>query len=195
MLGPELPESTRSKLCSLQEYLLEKIKTNTMDQSSFLLSNHLHVCGWSQPTRAQVLQPMHPANATQLEVVAMQSNNNNTTIMTEEPPDDVLWLNIQENMNQGKTPSWFHHACHRRCRRALLTLLGKSDLVDTLIRIPQLPLGVCQSTTSSFTTTTTCLWWFTARLFRLWRDPMAVVGVKPSNTRYTCRVNFTFLFS
>lgn len=113
MLGPDLPEATRSKMCSLQEYLaFEETRCKCQIIYTFVIG------GNSSAKMA------YPANATQLVI-------HNNTFAEAEP--DVTLLNIRENMNAGKTPSWFHYAS----TLSGIDYVGKSDS-DTLMSMPQL---------------------------------------------------------
>lgn len=113
MLGPDLPEATRSKMCSLQEYLAFEEETRCKCQIIYTF-----VIGGNSSAKMA-----YPANTTQL-VVHNQ--------FSEAEPDLTL-LNIRENMNAGKTPSWFHYAS----TLSGIDYVGKSDS-DALMSIPRL---------------------------------------------------------
>lgn len=116
MLGPDLPESTRSRLCSLQEYLLAPEKKDGCQiMYTFVIGGN-----------ASGSMSYKASNATKLLI------ENKT--FTKQEPDSIL-LNIRENMNQGKTPSYFYYASTLLDRG--IDYVGKADL-DTLFSVPQL---------------------------------------------------------
>ena len=115
MLGPDLPEDVKARVCSLQDYL-DDIRVASTCQILYTF-----VVGGNPSAPAA-----YPEGATDLVV-------ENSTLSVLEP--DVVLLNIQENMNKGKTPSWFHYTSiilHRK-----IDYVSKLDL-DTLVSIPQL---------------------------------------------------------
>lgn len=115
MLGPDLPEDVKTRLCSLQDYL------HDVKGASACQILYTFVVGGNASAPAA-----YPDAATDLVV-------ENSTLASLEP--DVVLLNIRENMNEGKTPSWFHYTStilHRK-----IDYVAKLDL-DTLVSIPQL---------------------------------------------------------
>lgn len=116
MLGPELPESTKSRLCSLQEYLGSEKDTFECQLI------YTFVIGGNESGKM-----FYKANETKL---VMEENSK---FLEEEP--DLTLLNIREHMQLGKTPSYFHYASTLLNRG--IDYVGKSDL-DTLFSTPQL---------------------------------------------------------
>jgi hypothetical protein len=113
MLGSDLPEAVRSRICSLSDYLENRANTNICQII------YTFVIGASKSS-----PPNYVDDPIQLVV-------QNKTI--EEGEKDLTLLNIRENMNEGKTPSWFHYA------NTLpgIDYISKLDL-DTLVSMPQL---------------------------------------------------------
>ena len=115
MLGPDLPDHVRSRICSLQDYL------DASKATSHCQIIYTFVVGGNSSA------PMaYPQDPTQLVV-------RNSTLSSLEP--DVLLMNIKENMNDGKTPSWFHYTSTLLHRG--IDYVSKLDL-DTLVSVPQL---------------------------------------------------------
>ena len=115
MLGPDLPEDVKTRLCSLHDYLHDSTVASTCQ----IL--YTFVVGGNASAPAA-----YPEAATDLVV-------ENSTLSSLEP--DVVLLNIKENMNEGKTPSWFHYTSTLLHRK--IDYVAKLDL-DTLVSIPQL---------------------------------------------------------
>ena len=115
MLGPDLPGEVKARLCSLHNYLSDrKVVSTCQIVYAFVVGGNA-----SAPTA-------YPADAKDLVV-------KNRTLASLEP--DMILLNIKENMNHGKTPSWFHYASTLLDRK--IDYVAKLDL-DTLVSIPQL---------------------------------------------------------
>lgn len=115
MLGPDLPDDVQPLLCTLRDYLdHSKVASSCQIVYTFVVGGNASA-------------PMaYPVDASDLVV-------ENSTIMSLEP--DVVLLNIKENMNEGKSDSWFHYASTLLHRN--IDYVSKLDL-DTLVSIPQL---------------------------------------------------------
>ena len=114
MLGKDLPSSVRERLCSLNVYLEAGVNT---DRCQII---YAFVIG------ANENGPMEYDDGMPWLV--------EPPVLKDEP--DVIHLNIQENMNRGKTPSWFDYASHALVPQGI-DYVSKIDL-DTLVSIPQL---------------------------------------------------------
>lgn len=112
MLGADLPTEVQSRLCSLSVYLA-KARPNCQIIYAFVVG--------ANPNAA-----MEYEEGTQLLV--------DPPVLADE--EDVVHLNIRENMNRGKTPSWFDYASKALLAKGV-DYVAKLDL-DTLVSIPQL---------------------------------------------------------
>jgi hypothetical protein len=110
MLGKELPSYARSKLCSLQQY---QIKPDAACQVIYTF-----VVG-GNPNAAEEW-----AGEGDMIMDAAKMLKHET---------DILYLNVRENMNGGKTPTWFDYAS----KQTQFDYIAKADS-DALISIPSL---------------------------------------------------------
>jgi Galactosyltransferase len=124
MLGKSvLPHSVYSRICTLQEFL------KMTDSVCQIIYTFVVGGGGGGGTNASSYEyPSDIMNRPDFQHLV--SNDPLTKI---EP--DVLLLNIQENMNHGKTPSWFYYAS--TIVNQGIDYVAKLDL-DTLVSIPQL---------------------------------------------------------
>jgi hypothetical protein len=111
MLGQELPSESRDSLCTLNEFL------NSTTNTSHCQIIYTFVIGGGKHERAHL--DLHDP----------------LTIDINETETDLTVLNVQENMNEGKTPSWFLFASTIMGSR--IDYVSKLDS-DTFISIPQL---------------------------------------------------------
>jgi hypothetical protein len=117
----------KNRICSLQD--LQKGKVDIHDcQIAYTF-----VVG-ANPEGPTDLVEMHHSNSSYPLVVEHPISQSGNTL-----EDDVTYLNMKENMNQGKTPSWFQYAATVMDDYPSLSLfdyIGKLD-TDTLLYIPK----------------------------------------------------------
>jgi Galactosyltransferase len=114
MLGSQLPETTRNAVCALQDYLLAHRPRRCTLIYTFVIGRNYSA-------------------STKLEMTGLPFLD--TSSHAEFDSADIINLNIKENMNYGKSPSWFYFAS--TLLENDLNYVGKSD-IDTFISIPQL---------------------------------------------------------
>jgi hypothetical protein len=135
MLGKSvLPHAVYSRICTLQDFLN---KTYSSNASGHHYNNFCQIIytfvvgggGGNGGTNVSFLE--YPADI--MDRPDFQLLVSNDPLLQDE--SDVLMLNIQENMNHGKTPSWFYYAS--TIVEKGIDYVAKLDL-DTLVSIPQL---------------------------------------------------------
>ena len=111
-----------ARICSLDDYWHEKIPDHERCELLYTF-----VLGAAKdptaPMRYLVLQPDRPITV------------NISSIPDHEP--DVTYLNIQENMNDGKTPTWFKYASHVLPESLQIDFFAKVDS-DCIVHPPKL---------------------------------------------------------
>jgi hypothetical protein len=113
LAGKDIPEETRLKLCSLTDFM-EKKKAKCQVIYTFVVGGNPHASPrWDS-------QSGIPRT---IDASAMLKHEK-----------DILYLNIRESMNDGKTESWFAYAAEELQG---IDYVAKADS-DSLISIPQL---------------------------------------------------------
>jgi hypothetical protein len=98
--------STANSICSLQDLLHDKVRH---PEQCWMV--YTFVLGGNPPNGTTELVD----NVTSLADMTMSCYSDSvaaksTTTLEVKEHDDLLFLNIKENMNEGKTPTWFHYA-------------------------------------------------------------------------------------
>lgn len=135
MLGKSLPDHVRSVLCSLQQHqqqqqlllLQQQQETNSTTTTTTKAATskcriiYTFVVG-GNPQANEEWTP-HQEIPMTMDATKMLKHEN-----------DILYLNIRENMNSGKTPTWFQYAS---TLQPSYDYVAKAD-ADTLISLPAL---------------------------------------------------------
>mmetsp|Transcript_21971 Transcript_21971/g.32452 ORF Transcript_21971/g.32452 Transcript_21971/m.32452 type:complete len:360 (+) Transcript_21971:92-1171(+) len=113
LLQRDLPDDSRQRVCSLQDYIATN-STKCQIIYTFVIGGNPQA---SPEWHADSYLP--------------RTLDPNTMLKHEK---DIIYLNIKENMNEGKTASWFDYASSQHPE---LDYIAKADS-DALISIPQL---------------------------------------------------------
>jgi hypothetical protein len=112
MLKESLPPQIQQRVCSLHEFLT----SNFVERTCQII--YTFVIGGNN-SASKVLDPKQ----------SILINNSHSS----SPEDDLTILNIHENMNQGKTPSWFYYVS--TIQTSNIDYVSKLDS-DTFLSIP-----------------------------------------------------------
>ena len=113
MLGKEIPSHVRSKICSLQAYQEKGKNLSCRVIYTFVVGGN-----------PQAPEEWKESNTSEMTMDASKMLKHE---------NDILYLNIHENMNGGKSPTWFDYAS----RHTDIDYIAKADS-DSLISIPSL---------------------------------------------------------
>lgn len=120
----------KHRICSLQDLQNGKVKFHDCQIA------YTFVVGANPKGPTDLVEERHHSN----------SSSSSSALVVDHPisqsgailEDDVTYLNMMENMNQGKTPSWFHYTATVMddYPSLLFDYIGKLD-TDTLLFIPK----------------------------------------------------------